>query len=265
MSLHILTLTWNGINHLKNLEPGLFKVINGLGNANWYVRDNGSKDGSVDWLKERSYIKLLEAGHNRDNFSQCVNSLYKFANPQDGDLILLLNNDVVIKEPVSISKMIGLQKDTGADIVGARLLYKGTNKLQHAGVIFSQRYNTLPFHFRPGEESDKSAMKNRWFQAVTAACMLTTKEAFEKNGAFDEGFVWSFEDIDYCLKSNLSVKKIVYCGETEIEHEESSSLKKNPVNKMFVSKNVARFREKWSGKYEIDHEKYLSNPNYNVI
>jgi hypothetical protein len=95
--LKILTLYWNGINNLKEIEPGLLDVIKNVGDAEWYVRDNGSKDGSVDWLKEKSYIKLLEAGHNRDNFSQGVNSLYKMSNAKHDDLILLLNNDIVFK------------------------------------------------------------------------------------------------------------------------------------------------------------------------
>ena len=128
--LKILTLNWNGINNLKEIEPGLLDVIKNVGDAEWYVRDNGSKDGSVDWLKEKSYIKLLEAGHNRDNFSQGVNSLYKMSNAKQDDLILLLNNDIVFKDPFSINKMISLQKQTQAEIVGARLLFKNTNKLQ---------------------------------------------------------------------------------------------------------------------------------------
>jgi len=268
MTLKILTLNWNGLNNLKELSDSLLPSINKIGNVEWYVRDNGSKDGSVEWIKDQKHIELFSAGHNRDNFSQGINSLYRLSNPKSEDLVLLLNNDVVFKDSVSIEKMINLHKQTKAEIVGSRLLFKNTNKLQHAGVIFSNRYNSLPYHFRPGEESDKHSEKNRWFQVVTAACMLTTPSAFERVGGLDSNYSWAFDDVAYCLKVTQTSKihkKVAYCGETDIYHEESASLKKNPVNKLYMNKNVGQFRKDWTGKYEIDHDKYLTNNNYNLI
>ena len=150
-------------------------------------------------------------------------------------------------------------------IVGAKLLYKGTNKLQHAGVIFGPRYGNMPYHFRHREESSLESNKNRFFQAVTAACCMVSLEVFAEIGDMDEKFSWAFDDIDYCLRAGQKGHMIAYCGETNIFHEESATLKKNPVNKLFLSKNVKHFKEKWFGKYELDHEKYLSNLKYNLI
>jgi len=264
MKIHALTLNWNGRDKLEKLGPGLKTNFEGL-DAEWYVRDNGSKDGSLDWLKAFG-ATTLEVGHNRDSFAKGVNSLFELANPGEDDFILLLNNDVQFNEPEAIKKMLALQEKTGAEVVGARLVYPAVTdfKLQHAGVIFSKRYNLLPYHFRPGEPVDSAARKNRYFQAVTAAVCLVKASAFRKIGGMDEGYKWAFEDIDMCLSIG-QFGKVAYCGETEIFHEESASLKKNPVNKMFVGKNVERFRKKWSGKYEIDHDMYLGNKDYNVI
>lgn len=263
-NMHILTLNWNGANKLMKLAPSLEKAVAQLDvPAIWWVRDNGSKDKSLDILREqyKSEYKVLEAGHNRESFAGGVNSLWKMSEAKDDDLILLLNNDVVIKNPKSLQMMVDLQRKTKADVVGCRLLFNDTNKLQHAGVIFSDRYNRLPYHFRPSEESDKNAEKDRYFQVVTAACCLVTASALAKIGGMDEGFRWAFEDVDMCLQIG-KFSKVAYCGSTTIYHEESASLKKNPVNKMFLSKNVEHFRNKWTGKYEIDHEKYLKDPGY---
>jgi GT2 family glycosyltransferase len=97
--------------------------------------------------------------------------------------------------------------------------------------------------------------------------MLTTVSAFERVGGLNDSFSWAFDDVDYCMRvtSSSKLKKVAYCGNTEIYHEESASLKKNPVNKLYMNKNVAQFRKDLNGKYEIDHDKYLNNPNYNVI
>lgn len=268
MRLNILTLTWNGADKLKKLIPTMNASLPycPVDEVIWYIRDNGSKDNTMEVLYSFPLDKFVfHAGHNRATFAEGVNCLWEASETKDEDFILLLNNDVMIKDPKSLAKMFELQKKTGADVVGGRLLYTGTNKLQHAGVIFSTRYNNLPYHFRPGEESDKNAQKDRYFQAVTAACCLVRGSAFNRIGGMDEGFKWAFDDIDMCLQIGSTGGSIAYCGGTTIYHEESASLKKNPVNKMFLNKNVERFRKKWTGKYKIDHDLYLKNPKYNEI
>ena len=278
--IHILTLNWNGLDKLKNLEPGLGQnLIYANQNAKWYIKDNGSKDGSIKWINNWNesnkisknfpieMVPFLE-DHNRDNFAQGINKLWLATNitiekeEYNQDYILLLNNDIEFVDKESLNKMINIMNnDHTVGIVGARLLYNKTTRLQHAGVIFGRRYNNMPFHFRHKEFSDKMAEKNRYFQAVTAACCLIRVNAFKK---MDEKFSWAFEDIDLCLRIGKKWK-IAYCGETYIYHAESASLKKNPVNKLFLRNNVKHFKDKWFGKYELDHEKYLNNPDYNLI
>jgi GT2 family glycosyltransferase len=266
--LHILTLNWNGIGIIGDLHKSLKPALDVLKDIQtvWHVRDNGSTDGSLEYINTIKDIptNILAAGHNRDSFAGGVNSLWCEAKPNDNDYLLLLNNDVVFFDPTSIEKMISLQKATKAGVVGARLLFTGTNKLQHAGVIFSDRYGRMPFHYRPNEPTDAAAEKNRYFQAVTAACCLVKAGAFAKIGGLDEGYRWAFEDIDMCLAIGKD-HKIVYCGNTGIFHGESVSLKKNNVNKLFLNPNVKLFREKWTGKYKIDHDAYLRDVNFNVV
>ncbi len=289
--IHVLTLTWNGKDKLEKLTPGLVKNLKDTGeDFMWYVRDNGSKDDTADYLHtwgNEIDIELLQADHNRANFAQGVNSLWirahhEVQNRKDesgliikgrsigittmakmhNDFILLLNNDIVFGDDTSLSKMLKLMDDPEVAVVGARLLYTGTNKLQHAGVIFGKRYGNMPYHYRHGEVSSKETESNRYFQAVTAACCLVRAKDFIQ---LDEKFHWAFEDIDMCLSIAEMGKKIAYCGETKIYHEESATLKKNPVNKMFMQPNVKRFKDKWEGKYKIDHEKYLTDPKYRLI
>ena len=273
--IHVLTLTWNGLDHLLNLTPGLWASLGETGHdAMWYVRDNGSTDGTIKYLhawNDSLDIEVLKVGHNRQNFAQGVNSLYDRvrANKEldDDDYLLLLNNDIIFGDDKSLAKMMNLMQDPKIAVVGSRLLYssfpeKRSNKLQHAGVIFGPRYGNMPYHYRHGEESTKETECNRYFQAVTAACCLVRAKDFVR---MDELFHWAFEDIDMCLRIGKTGKKIAYCGDTKIYHEESATLKKNPVNKMFMQPNVKHFKEKWMGKYDLDHEKYLANPMYKVF
>jgi GT2 family glycosyltransferase len=271
--LIILTLSWEGRDKLETLYPTL---INSLENINyeWYIKDNGSKDNTIElekiWKNEN--VHIIQYPHNRDNFSQGCNLLFKEASPDPEDLILLLNNDIIFNDTTSLTNMIGiLNNDENIGVVGARLIYKGTNTLQHAGVVFVPRYNT-PTHFRAGQIVDENSKRNREFQAVTGAVLLTKAKYYQnvftdnksKINGLCENLVWAFDDIDLSLAIHVNMKKkIVYCG-TNIFHEESASLKKNPINKMFLTHNLQYFLNKWRGKYIIDSDIYNKDPNHKL-
>lgn len=265
--LYILTLNYNGTDKLNSLYNSIISNVCDI-DFKWFVKDNGSSDSSLNLIKgwNNKNIIPIDYKHNRDNFAEGCNFLFKEASPNNKDLILLLNNDIIFNGDSSIKNMIKIiDNDDKVGVVGARLLYNNTDNLQHAGVIFSNRTNKLPFHFRPGEKTDENALKDREFQAITGACLLTRAADYSQIGGLDIKFRWSFEDISYCLSVKYDLKKkIVYCGSTNIFHEESATLKKNPVNKLFMGHNVHHFIDKWKNKYIIDHDLYLDNPNYNV-
>ena len=273
--LKILTLHWNNANKINLLYKSIIKHL--IVDYEWYIKDNNSSDGSQELIKswKDSRITLIECNHNRDSFSLGMNILFNKANSKGDDYILLLNNDIIFNDCDSLLSMIDLiDNNNNIGVVGARLLYPNTNILQHAGVIMSEKYNYLPFHYRWKEKSDINSEKNRYFQSVTGAVMLTKSEYYEnicttnksKINGLDENYMFSFEDIDACFSiSEKFNKKIAYCGSTKIFHDESFSLNKNPVNKLFMAQNVKLFKDKWFGKYELDYDRYLKDPSYNEI
>jgi GT2 family glycosyltransferase len=194
-----------------------------------------------------------------------MNYLFEKSKIKDEDIILLLNNDIEFIDDFSLNNMLNVMQKYNAAIVGSKLLYSdGT--ISHNGVIFSKRYNYLPYHFRDKCSLEPQDNLNRKFQAVTAACCLIKAKNFINAGGFDTKLWWSFEDIFLNLHVSLIQKElIVCCGNTNIKHITSASLNKNPVHKLFMQKNVDYFKSKWMGKYEIDHDLYLNDINYNVI
>jgi GT2 family glycosyltransferase len=279
MKLHILILTWNGLHHLENLREGLFENINSilkpsslsLDDVYIYIRDNGSNDNTVKEISKWDNIKLFDIGHNRDNYSKGNNFLFEKANPADNDFILLLNNDIIFKSHDSLREIFDLQEYTKADIVGAKLLYKDNQrKLQWGGTIFSKLYGMLPYHYRHGEIDDENSCQHRYFQVATGACMIINAKAFKDVKGFDEKLCWCFDDVDLGLRiGKLKPNNIAYCGTTNILHEESASLRKNPINKILMNPNVSYFKQKWwlnnKPRYRIDHDDYLKNPDYRII
>ena len=272
--LYLLTLTWNACDKLTLLKESLLPALQGI-DYTWLIKDNASKDDTVAVASTwGDNVKVVPYKNNSQNFSAGVNYLFQAASPQDNDMIMLLNNDVVINDQLSIKNMLStFKQDPNIGAVGARLLYSGTDQLQHAGVVFDKTYRT-PHHFRTKEKTDAQALKNRYFQAVTGAVLLTKadyfKNIFQQNKSgihgMDENYHWAFDDVDLCLSMKYNMdKKIVYCGKTDIFHEESASLKKNPANKLFLTHNLDYFFNKWRNRYSLDRELYGTNPNYNAF
>lgn len=268
-----MTLTWNACDKLTKLKDSLLPALAGI-DYKWYIKDNASKDDTVAVASSwEGNIKVIPYKNNMQNFSAGMNFLFNEAKPDDDDYVMILNNDVIFNDTKSIHNMMNImKKDPDVGVVGARLLYTGTDKLQHCGVVFDPRTKT-PTHFRVGEKTDKNAEVNRQFQVVTGAVLLT-KASYYKNSCtnnpsgfhgMDERYHWAFDDVDLCLSIKYNQgKKIIYCGETNIFHEESASLKKNPTNKLFMNQNTNYLHGKWAGRYDIDFDIYKRNSKHNL-
>lgn len=271
--LHILTLTWNGCDKLTALKESLLPSLNNI-DYNWLIKDNASKDDTIEKVASwEGNIKCIPYKNNLQNFSAGMNFLFNEAAPKDDDYILLLNNDVIFNDTSSIKNMINImKKNSQVGAVGARLLFTNTNKLQHAGVVFENNHG-FPTHFRSNEASNDQDKQNRLFQVVTGAVLLTKAEYYKNafvdnksgNRGMDENYHWAFDDVDLCLSINYNLKKkIVYCGQTNIFHEESASLKKNPTNQLFMKHNMTHLHNKWNNRYQLDKDIYLKNPKFNL-
>lgn len=270
--LHLLTLTWNAAEKLSKLHDTLVSALEGI-DYHWWIKDNASKDDTVAKASIWENTTVIPYKDNRQNFSEGCNFLFHAANPNDSDHIMLLNNDIILGDDKPIKNMLSIiQQDSSVGMVGAKLLYTDTDMIQHAGVVFIPSFKT-PQHFRARQKSDDNARRNREFQVVTGAASITKAEyfrnAFDKNKSgvkgMDENYHWAFDDVDLCLsiKYNMN-KKIVYCGDTNIFHEESASLKKNPTNKLFLTHNLQYMFGKWENRYTIDQADYDKDTRHNL-
>lgn len=270
--LFIFTLNWNGSDKLTALYPTLINNLSNIENYEWWIKDNGSSDNSLNIIRSfnNDKVQILESGHNRDSFALGMNKLFQAANPDDDDIILLLNNDIVFNDKTSIINMMRLINRDEVGAVGARLLYPNSDILQHAGVVFNVKHK-LPVHWKAKQKSDKYDKLNREFQAVTGAVLMTKAIYYKqicttnksKIHGLNESYVWMYEDIDACLAIKYRLnKKIIFCGQTSISHEESASLKKNPINKPFIMQNVNFLIKYWGSFSKIDEPYYERNNNY---
>lgn len=260
--LHILTLSYKKPEAIKSLKDSLLPNLSGF-DWRWHIRDHQGTGETAEVVAGNERINCITYPTNSENFAQGMNFLFDQSGATNDDLLLLLNNDIVFNDKVSLSKMAALMKDD-VGMVGAKLLYPGTRKIQHAGVIFTINSKT-PCHYRRGEVDDEHSSKNRYFQACTAAVLLCQAKDYRQT-RMNEKYIYAFEDIDLCFQMKFKLeKKIIYCGKTEISHEESASLKLNPIHKLHMQHNVSTFINTWKGYWKVDLPLYISDPNYNLV
>lgn len=267
MKLFILTLTWNNYEKLNRLKKSLIPNLSDI-DYEWIIKSNGCSDATVDmvskWQQENDKIKLIAYPNNTQSFSKGMNYCFESIDKIDlnKDLVLLLNNDITFNDNKSIKNMISIICKKNVGMVGAKLKYTDSGLIQHAGVAFNAQH--LPFHIFANQKDNKVYSENREFQAVTGAVMLFKANTYKEH-PLDEKFVWGYEDINAALNIHHNLKqKVICCGSTNISHDESASLKKNPIHKLSLISNYKHLMNAFKDKIIIDKELYINN-KYNIF
>ena len=233
-------------------------------NYEYIIVENNSTDSATF-----EYYKKLEAENPKVrmvywdgvfNYSAINNYGASFAK---GEYLLLLNNDTEIINPDCLEELLGycMRKDVGA--VGARLYYED-DTIQHAGVVIG--FGGIAGHCFVQQKRGTTGYCHRIicaqdYSAVTAACMMVKKSAFDAVGGLSEELAVAFNDIDFCMKLRKEGYLIVYNPYAELYHYESKSrgLEDTPEKVARFNKEIATFEKKWPEILENGDPYY--NPN----
>ena len=188
------------------------------------VENNSTGQEIFDYYKEidgRDGIRVVywKSGFN---YSALNNFGFTFAK---GDYILCLNNDVTVITPDWLERMIGQCQRKEVGIVGVKLYYPD-DTIQHAGVIIGIGGVAGAMFVGMARERSgylRKAILQQDLSAVTAACMMVDRKAWEGAGGFNEDLAVAFNDIDFCLKVRREGYLVVYEPNVELYHYESKS------------------------------------------
>lgn len=181
-----------------------------------------------------------------------------------GDYLLFLNNDTELITPEGISELLGCCMRPEVGIVGAKL-YFGDDTIQHAGVVVG--LSGFAGHVFTGFPKSYYGFMMRArvsgnYSAVTGACMMVDRKAFEQVGGFSEDFVVALNDIDFCLKVRQLGLLVVFNAFSEWHHYESKSRGYEDTEEKIArfQGEIQRFQAKWPEILEQGDPYY--NPNF---
>jgi GT2 family glycosyltransferase len=190
------------------------------------VVDNGSGEPeTLDFLTdlEAGGMATIVRSPGVFNFSQLVN---RGAAVATGEVLLLLNNDVVALDRGWLEEMLqhALRDEVGA--VGALLLHED-GRIQHAGVIVGG--NGFAEHaFREWSADAPGYLSllhsQRRVSAVTAACLMVRRKVFLAVAGFDEqDLPVDLNDIDFCLRLRAQGFEIMWTPFARLLHVEGAT------------------------------------------
>lgn len=226
------------------------------------VENNSTGQEIFDYYKEidgRDGIRVVywKSGFN---YSALNNFGFTFAK---GDYILCLNNDVTVITPDWLERMIGQCQRKEVGIVGVKLYYPD-DTIQHAGVIIGIGGVAGAMFVGMARERSgylRKAILQQDLSAVTAACMMVDRKAWEGAGGFNEDLAVAFNDIDFCLKVRKAGYLVVYNPYAQFYHYESKSrgLEDSADKVARFQQEIALFGSHWEDI--LEHGDPYYNPN----
>ena len=181
---------------------------------------------------------------------------------------LLCNNDIEAMEPGWLERMVELAQQPSVGIVGAQLLYPDRTSIQHGGVLLgaygvAEHYaKRLRFGEDPVEAGYAEMLQlNHEVSAVTAACMLIRKDAFEAVHGFDESIKVGFGDVDLCLRVLQAGFRVIFCPAARLVHHESFTRGTSLHDPH--PEDSSMFRMKWRPALEAGDPYY--NPSLSLV
>ena len=236
---------------LNFLKPCVESVLasDGIESIEIIIVDNESVETeTIQYLQSLGLIPNIQVITWNDAFN--FSAINNFAAVQcQSDYVCFLNNDIEIKDPQWLKKLLVVAKLDDVGAVGCTLLYPDSS-IQHAGIALDE--NTIAQHIAVGENNDFLAAKGITLpyavDAVTAACLVMRKSQFLRMGGFNEDqLTVAFNDVDLCLRLGDKGLAVLSHPGVVLTHHESVSRQSDelPANRKRALKEHAFMQYRW--------------------
>jgi hypothetical protein len=238
-SLAIVILNWNGKHFLEQFLPGV--VINSQLDTHLVeviIADNGSTDGSKDWLKSIfPNIRVIEFAVNY-GFTGGYNRALKQI---EADYYLLLNSDIEVEQGW-LTPMLSFMDSTphAAACMPKMLSFSNRKQFEYAGAAggFIDLYG---YPFCRGRILNSIEEDNGQYDRITevfwasGACMLVKASAYWEAGGLDSDFFAHQEEIDLCWRLKRLGYSIWCIPKSRVFHVGGGTLPNNNPRKVFFN------------------------------
>lgn len=225
----VVIANWNGKEYLKDCFDSLagqacknFKII--------FV-DNGSVDGSADFVREKyPETEIIQLEKNA-GFAYPYNlGMKKALEDKNIENVIVLNNDTKLDEKYLEEMLSSAKRHPDAGSIQPKILnFFEKNKIDCAGILLS--FDGVATNRGYGERDLGQFEKEEEIFGANAAAALFTREALEKTQFrpgeyFDNSYFAFYEDADLAWRMRLAGFKSYYSPKAVVHHVHSATANK---------------------------------------
>lgn len=221
-SLSVLVVSWNGRAHLESLLPSLAaqQPVDGC-TTETLVLDNGSNDGTVEWIADTHPRVRVIARRDNLGFAGGNNLLAAEAR---GDVLLLLNNDMRA-EPDLVARYAALWRSVPGDVAGlagALTDWEGERLDFGRGVM---TFDGHAFGIDQGRPLESARLPEEG-EEMLFGCggnLWICRRSFLEAGGFDPAYFAYFEDVDLGWRLWAGGQRLLACPGARARHRQSAT------------------------------------------
>ncbi|MCD8131347.1 MAG: glycosyltransferase family 2 protein [Lachnospiraceae bacterium] len=207
----IIIPNYNGLHYLGDCLDAILPQTKEA-DRHVLVVDNGSTDGSVDFLRTYPGIETIFLPDNT-GFCGAVNVGIRYSHTR---YVILLNNDTKARPGYVQALIDGMERDEKLFSISARMLMMHSpDKIDNAGDLYTALgYAKGRGIGRPAVEYDKAA---EIFSSCGGAAIYR-RAVFDQIGLFDETHFAYLEDVDVGYRARICGWHSIYLPKAEVEH-----------------------------------------------
>lgn len=258
MPVAVVILNWNGRHFLEKFVPVIMERTrvafqkSALGSTSEYpdtaaifVADNGSTDGSVEWIEwayPHQEVRVIKFDKNY-GFTGGYNRAFAEIEKMGGAFkyYLLLNSDVEVTEGW-LEKMVSfMDKHPKAGICSPKVLwYDHPDRFEHAGACGGM-LDRFYFPYCRGrvlsnveQDHGQYDTPSEVFWASGTSFMIRSR-IWQKLGGLDESFFAHMEEIDLCWRAKMQGWQVWVVPHSSIYHVGGGTLPNNSPRKLYLN------------------------------
>jgi len=203
---------WNGKRFLTGVLDSLAKQT--YKQVEVIVVDNGSHDGSVEFIRENYPFVQLALYEKNTGFAVAVN---RGIRESKGEFIALINNDTVLEEEFIAELAKGMKEHPECGSLGCKMLAYDDHTLLD-GVGDGYRRGGLPGRIGHREKDTGLFDQGRYILGACGGAALYRRSLFCDIGLFDDDYFAYLEDVDIALRAQSAGYKCYYIPSARIYH-----------------------------------------------
>jgi GT2 family glycosyltransferase len=233
----VVILNWNTIGQLKTFLPGVVKHSESE-NGFVVVADNGSTDGSADWVRSQyPSIQLIEFDQNYGFTGGYNRALAQV----EAEYFVLLNSDVEVS-PHWLEPLI-VEMDNHPKLAACQpkiLSWFDKSSFEYAGASGGYiDYLGFPFCrgriFRSLELDEGQYDQPARIFWASGASMFVRSDVFREMNGFDDDFFAHMEEIDLCWRMQNAGYEIACVPQSRVYHVGGGTLPNESPGKLYLN------------------------------